>query len=145
MAEWTWGDLLISNFSDEEQTGFIEVNADAGLPYRREIFTDIQNIVSGTITLDKNDYLSFKDWYRNTIKQGTIPFDFYDCRIGQIRTARFNGKPSYVTNNIYYNISVTLSLEQVNAYIDWFLLTESGDYILTEDNNNILASTEITV
>lgn len=145
MAEWTWGNFLISNFSDEEQTGFIEVNADAGLPYRREIFTDIQNIVSGTITLDKNDYLSFKDWYRNTIKQGTIPFDFYDCRIGQTRTARFNGKPSYVTNNIYYNVSVTLSLEQVNAYIDWSLLTESGDYILTEDNKNILVSTEITV
>ena len=145
MAEWTWGDFLLSNFKDEEQTGFIEVDPDAGLPFRRESFTDITNIVRGTVTLTRQNYIAFKDWYRNIIRQGSLTFDFYDCRVEETRTARFIGKPSYVTNDKYYNISVTLSLDTVTAYLDWNLLAEDGTPILTEAGENIIVSTEVNV
>ena len=143
--EWKWGNFLLSNFKDEEQTGFQEVDPDAGLPFRRESFTDISNIVSGTITLTLQNYIAFKDWYRNVIRQGSIPFDFYDCRVDETRTARLIGKPLYITNNKYYNVSVVLSLDPVTTYLDWNLLTEDGTPILTEASENIIVSTEVTV
>ncbi|PNX49890.1 MAG: hypothetical protein BV457_00185 [Thermoplasmata archaeon M9B1D] len=145
LEKWRWGDLLSNSFQDEDQNGFIEVSPDAGQPFRRETFTDIDNIIKGYIIVSLEDYLDFKSWYRNTIKQGTIPFTFYDCRIEVDRTARFLDKPLYRQVSNYYQIEVKLSLEQTKIYVDYSLLTEGGEYLLTEGGENLVATKELIV
>lgn len=143
--KWNWGDLLSNNFRDEDQNGFLEVSPDAGKPFRRETFTDIDNILSGSIILDLDDYIRFKSWYRNTLKQGSISFTFYDCRTETERMAKFLDKPLYRQVSNLWNISVKLSLEQTSILEDLNLLTEGGDEILTEGGDTIIATKELIV
>ena len=53
MKEWKWGQIKLSGFQNEFQEGHIEITPDAGIPFRRQRFTDIQDIVQGSFTLDK--------------------------------------------------------------------------------------------
>lgn len=145
LEKWRWGDLISRGFQDEDQNGFIEVSPDAGEPFRRETFTDIDNIIKGSIVVPLEDYLDFKSWYRNSVKQGTLPFTFYDCRVEADRTARFLEKPLYRQNSNYWTIEVKLSLEQTKLYVDYYLLTEGGDYLLTEGGDRIVATKELIV
>lgn len=138
MINWRFGNLNLNGFSDEEQTGFSELTPDAGLPYRREVFSDIENLVQGQKTMTLAQYLDFKNFYRNETKQGTVPFTFYDCRVEQNRTARFVGKPTYSTLSNHYSVSVTLSLEPVTITSLFYMTTENGDRIIAENGDYIV-------
>lgn len=145
MKKWQWGSLLSRNFNDEDQTGFLEITPDAGKPFRRESFTDIDNLIRGSIIVDLDTYIEFKSWYRNTIKQGTISFTFFDCRTNTERIARILGKPLYRQISNKWNISIKLSLEQTIIYKDYFLLTEGGEYLLTEGGDKIITTKKLIV
>ena len=138
MATWRWGEPLSDGFSNEPQEGYIESQPDAGLPFRRERFTDISDIINATFVLTKSEYNQFRSWYVREIKQGSIPFDYYDCRIGETRTARIVGKPRYTSNSTFFNLSITLSLDPVIVTVDYALSTEDGKLITTEDDKVIL-------
>jgi len=139
MAMWGFGNLLSSGFSDEEQAGFEELTPDAGVPFRREVFTDIQNIVSGSLVLTNNDYIRFKSFYRSETRQGTLTFDFYDCRFGVTRTARFVGKPTYTATSNQWTVNLVLSLDPVVIKRESTIVTHNGDAIVTHDGKRILA------
>ena len=111
MEKWTWGQIKLDGFRNEYQEGYIEVTPDAGIPFRRERFSDIQDIIQGNFTLDKTQYIDFMSWYKSNIRQGAIPFEFYDCRIGQNRVARIVGKPTFTSNSKYYDVSITLTFD----------------------------------
>ena len=81
MKEWKWGQIKLSGFQNEFQEGHIEITPDAGIPFRRQRFTDIQDIVQGSFTLDKLSYIDFMSWYKSDILQGALPFKYYDARI----------------------------------------------------------------
>ncbi len=144
-VEWRFGNPLSQGFSDEEQTGYQELTPDAGIPFRRQVFTDIQNIVSFRLILTLNDYIDFKSFYRTDTAQGTLSFDYYDCRFDVTRTARFLGKPTYQQLSNNYEVSCTLSLEQAETTLVFNLLTEGGDPILTEAGENILVEQKFEV
>lgn len=145
MATWRFGEILSNGFSNEEQQGFSEVTPDAGNPYRRQEFTDIQDLISGTFILDFNEYLDFKNWYRNEIRQGSLSFDYYDCRVDQSRTARIIGKPQYTTVSNQYRLSITLSLESVTVEVIDNLVSEAGDQIISEGGDNIITTTKYKI
>lgn len=137
MATWKWGNPLSNNFRNEPQEGYIEVTPDAGRPQRRQVFTDISDIVSATWILSRSQYTSFMSWYNRDIQQGTIPFTMYDCRIDEDRTARIVGKPSYSTVSDRFNITLTLNLDPIIRTVYKVLSTEDGALITTEDGKLI--------
>ena len=106
METWKWGQIKLDGFRNEYQEGYIEVTPDAGIPFRRERFSDIQDIIQGNFTLDKTQYIDFMSWYKLNIRQGAIPFTYYDCRIGQNRVARIVGKPTFTSNSKYYDVFI---------------------------------------
>lgn len=118
MEKWKWGQIRLDGFQNEFQEGYIEVTPDAGIPFRRERFSDIQDIVQGKFTLEKVQYIDFMSWYKFNIRQGAIPFKYYDCRIGQERTTRIVGKPTWSSNSKYYDMSITLTFDSEIFYLD---------------------------
>lgn len=118
MEKWKWGQIRLDGFQNEFQEGYIEVTPDAGIPFRRERFSDIQDIVQGKFTLEKVQYIDFMSWYKFNIRQGAIPFKYYDCRIGQERTTRIVGKPTWSSNSKYYDMSITLTFDSEVFLLD---------------------------
>lgn len=118
MEKWKWGQIRLDGFQNEFQEGYIEVTPDAGIPFRRERFSDIQDIVQGKFTLEKVQYIDFMSWYKFNIRQGAIPFKYYDCRIGQERTTRIVGKPTWSSNSKYYDMTITLTFDSEVFLLD---------------------------
>ena len=138
---WAWGKIKNSGFQNEQQSGFVEVTPDAGIPFRRQRFSDVGDIIKGTITLNKTTYLQFMSWYKFNIKQGAISFTYYDCRIEQDRTARIIDKPIYSSNSTYFDVQITLYLEPVIIYQDVSLIADENT-LLIADEDVILVATE---
>ena len=118
MEKWKWGQIRLDGFQNEFQEGYIEVTPDAGIPFRRERFSDIQDIIQGKFTLTRLQYIDFMSWYKLNIRQGAIPFKYYDCRIGQERTTRIVGKPTWSSNSKYYDMSITLTFDSEVFLLD---------------------------
>lgn len=118
MEKWKWGQIRLDGFQNEFQEGYIEVTPDAGIPFRRERFSDIQDIIQGKFTLTRLQYIDFMSWYKFDIRQGAIPFKYYDCRIGQERTTRIVGKPTWSSNSKYYDMSITLTFDSEVFLLD---------------------------
>lgn len=118
MEKWKWGQIRLDGFQNEFQEGYIEVTPDAGIPFRRERFSDIQDIIQGKFTLEKVQYIDFMSWYKFNIRQGAIPFKYYDCRIGQERTTRIVGKPTWSSNSKYYDMTITLTFDSEVFLLD---------------------------
>ena len=118
MEKWKWGQIRLDGFQNEFQEGYIEVTPDAGIPFRRERFSDIQDIIQGKFTLEKVQYIDFMSWYKSNIRQGANPFKYYDCRIGQERTTRIVGKPTWSSNSKYYDMSITLTFDSEVFLLD---------------------------
>ena len=139
MENWKWGQIKLDGFQNEFQEGYIEVAPDAGPPFRRERFSDIQDIVKGTFTLLKIKYIDFMSWYKSDIKQGALPFKYFDCRVGRERAARIVGKPTFSSNSKYYDVSLTLTFDSEIFYLDRVLaanydlpIIANGAYLTTQ-------------
>lgn len=138
MEQWQWGNPLVEGFTNQPQKGFLESSIDAGNTYRRVAFNDIADNLNCTFFFTKEDYNDFRNWYRNDIKQGTIPFLFFDCRYGINRVARLIGNiPQGDFVSKYFKVSLTLSF---NNSIEIFekLLTVNDDYLLIIGNNTAI-------
>jgi hypothetical protein len=113
---WQWGNPLLEGFSNRPQKGYVDVEPDAGIPFRRLKFTDIYDICSCSFHLTRETYKQFMAWYQNDIKQGSIPFEMYDCRYGVTRVARLIGDvPQYPANSKYFRANVTIAFEPLSS------------------------------
>jgi len=137
---WQWGELKNADFQNEQQGGFVENTPDAGIPFRRQKFTDIGDIIQGSVILSKIEYLQFMSWYNSTIKQGSISFQYYDYRINAYRTAKIMDKPSYSSNSTYFNVNVKMYLDPTAIYNDFYLVAE--DYRLIAGTSDALVGSE---
>jgi hypothetical protein len=140
---WQWGNIKSSGFQNEQQTGFLETTPDAGIPYRRQRFSDIGDIIQGSVTLTKDQYLQFMSWYKFKIQQGSIAFDYYDCRLGETRTARIIDKPTYSSNNTYFDVQVKLYLEPATIYQDVSLVVDESTTLIVDEASELVASIKL--
>lgn len=145
MELWRFGEILSNGFKNELQEGFIELTPDAGSPFRRVVFTDTQDLIQGTFNVSRFQYIDFMGWYRNTIKQGTIEFEYYDCRVDANRVARVIGKPTYTTISDRFNISITLSLEPYTTIQDEAIFDSDNVAIADSDGVDIDGRTEVII
>lgn len=138
-VEWIWGKPLIQGFSNQPQKGYSEIEPDAGIPFRRLMFTDIYDLATCTFDLDRSQYPRFMSWYRTELRQGTIPFEIFDCRYGVKRTARLVGDvPQFTTNSNRYTLNLTI------AFMPEVLSTEFN-LVVNENDSLIVNSFDVLV
>ena len=111
MIYWQWGTIQIAEFQEELQESTIEVTPDAGIPFKRQRFTDTQEIINATFTLSKSEYVDFISFYKFNIQQGALSFQYFDTRVNAYRTTRIVGKPSIVTNSNMYDVKIVITFE----------------------------------
>lgn len=144
MLEWTWGKPLIEGFSNKPQKGYSEITPDAGIPFRRLNFTDIQDLATCNFILNRTDYIRFMSWYKYDLRQGTLPFLIWDCRYGIKRVARLiDDVPQYNPRSNHYNLSLTMAFESSIQIFDWVLVVNENDPIIVNNNDNILAGVQL--
>lgn len=146
MLEWSWGQPLLSGFSNQPQKGYVEIEPDAGIPFRRLTFSDVQDIVTATFSLTREEYIYFYSWYKFELRQGSLPFQMYDCRHKINRTARLIGDvPQFQPNSNRQNLSVTIAFEPSVIKVDSYLVV--GDYIplLVNDNDVLIVTNELRI
>lgn len=146
MIEWTWGKPLIQGFSNKPQKGYTEVEPDAGVPFRRLNFTDIYDLATCNFDLDRSDYIRFMSWYKFELRQGTLPFQIWDCRYGIKRTARLVGDvPQYNPNSNRYNLSVTLAFMPDVINQDFYLVVNGNDPLIVNDYDYLVVSQPLRI
>lgn len=126
LQKWKWGGLLNAGYANEFQEGYIEVTPDAGIPFRRERFSDIQDIVSGSLSLTNSQYIDFMSWYKYDIRQGTLPFLMPDCRIKKERVARLTiNKPQFNRTSNRWTVALTITFDSGIFYFDRVLVANT--------------------
>lgn len=140
---WPFGNFRANNFVSQFQSGFLGITPDAGIPYRRQTFTDIAELVQCTWILKDSDNEYFKDFYRRETKQGTLPFYIYDCRHNITRLARFYGDEAPQHSYIgAWQITFKLYLEPVTVYYNYPIISQDGYMLLTETGYPILSTVQ---
>lgn len=145
LSTWAWGEFQVNNFQEEFQEGCIEIAPDAGVPTRKVRFTDIQDLIQGTFTLNKTEYIAFLAWFKTTIKCGTIPFLYYDSRVEQARTVRIVGKPAITSNSNMYNITVQFAFDSNIVYMDRYLLVNATQKLLVNSEQPFIVTKKLRV
>lgn len=143
MEKWTFGQIKNNGFQNEFQEGFAELTPDAGANFRRQRFSDIQDIIQGAFTLTKLEYLRFMSWYKFNIRQGSIPFLYYDCRVGRERVTRILGKPTFNTNSKYYDVNITLTFDSEIIYIQAPLLVNPDKPLLVNPDKPLYVGVKL--
>lgn len=136
---------LNNGYQEELQTSFVETTPDAGIPFRRETFSDVGRSTTGTKLVTDLEKNQFENFYKSDTKSGSRSFNYYDCINDITRVAKFIGKPSIVRNGNRWNISFNLWLEPTTVVQELRLITEDGKLLITEDDKAIIADVEFTV
>lgn len=146
MLVWKWGKALLSGYSNKPQKGYVEIEPDAGLPYRRLTFSDVQDLVSATFSLTREQYPLFYSWYKFDLRQGSLPFQMFDCRYGINRTARLIGDvPQFQPNSNRQNLSVTIAFEPSVIQQDRFLTVGNSIPLIVNDNDKLIVNFELRI
>lgn len=143
LSTWAWGEFLVTNFQEEYQEGCMEISPDAGSPLKKLKFTDVQDIVQGTFTLTKAEYLAFLTWYKTTIRFGTIPFLYLDGRINQLRVVRIIGKPQITTNSNMFNVAVQFAFDSTIVYVDRYLQVNGNKNLLVNPDQPVIVGKKL--
>lgn len=146
MLKWKWGRPLIQGFSNEPQKGYTEIEPDAGIPFRRLNFTDIGDLATCSFDLDRTTYILFMNWYKYECRQGSVPFEIWDCRYKRERTARIvGGVPQYTTNSNRYTLSLTLYFQPEIIYQDFGLVVGQDDGLIVNANDALIAGQALRI
>lgn len=146
IKEWTWGGILAEGFSNQPQKGFVQVEPDAGVPFKRQTFTDIQDLATCRFTLTREKYLELMSWYKHDIEQGTIPFYIYDCRYKIKRVARIVGKiPNYNSNSKFYDLNITIAFDSGYIYHDAYLIVNKTNPLIFNENDKVIVARKIRI
>ena len=146
METWIWGNILSNNFQNQYQNGTKEVSTDAGKPFRRQMWTDIGDIMQGTFILEKAQYIDFMSWYKFNLRQGTLPFIYYDCRYGVDRVARFVDQvPTYVTNSNKFNMTCKIMFDSSIINSPRYLLVNGGLGLLVNGGKQLIVNKKLRI
>jgi len=145
MEYWTWGKIKSDGYTSQFQQGFMEITPDAGIPFRMQRFTDVGSIFQGTFILDKNTKKDFESWYKFNIRQGSIPFKFYDCEVEQYRTTRIIENPTYNTVSNMFSISIKMMFDSEIFNVSRYLKVNNGSYLLVNNGKRLIVNKKLRV
>jgi SPRY domain/BNR repeat-like domain len=79
-------------YSETPDTNFAEFAPEVGPPKRRRRMSISSDTVSFTLVMNNTEYALFLNFYRNTLKDGTLPFQFNRPRTGMLESFIFTTK-----------------------------------------------------
>lgn len=100
-------------YREVPQDGLVRSKNDAGPSTVRRRFTAISVNVEVQFVLDTDDMLIFEDFYRNTILDGALTFNFYSPITDSLVEHRFRNPPTISARNAAWGIR--MSLERLPA------------------------------
>lgn len=118
MANPVWPDTLPqyvneSGYNESEPDTLIETPFDAGPTGVRNRFTTASTPLRVAIDCTADQATIFRDFYRTTLANGSIPFDWFHPRTRENATLRFRKPvPTYGTFG-GINVRITMALEIV--------------------------------
>lgn len=136
---------LNNGYQEEYQTSFTETTPDAGIPFRRETYTDVGRTIIGTALMNDSQKAEFDTLYLRDTRSGSKPVMMYDCINKINREAKFIGKPSIVRTGNRWSVSYRFYLEPTTVIAELYLITEDGRLVLTEDDKAIVLDVERNV
>lgn len=82
---------------------------DQGVPKIRRKQSNGFEPVEGQMIMTKAQLTTLRDYFTNTLEEGTLTFDFDDPISGTTATARFAEPPSWTStaNPAYYSVSLS--------------------------------------
>ena len=114
MADWpsTLPQYLdVDGFSNTFQKGTIRSSIDAGPPKVRRRFSATTENITGSITIDKTQYSTLIDFYKNTLYEGTLTFTWIHPITGNTVSMRFVQPPEIAPmNSLYFKATLTLEI-----------------------------------
>jgi len=143
MVDWRFGNPLSQGYQEEYQQGFIEVDPDAGIGFRREQFSDVNTIIRFNKLLTRAEAIDFKAFYINETRQGAIAFTYYDCELELNRTGRFVGKFTLPQQSNNYRLSCTISLDPVEYTQELLLAIHKGEVLTTYSDKVLMVRKEV--
>ena len=99
MANPTWPvglpqDFLVAGFKYPEAKNRDETQMDAGKPFTRRKSTSVPRELTGAVRMTRTQYTGdFLTFYRTTLKEGTLDFDWIDPITQASTTMRFRDPP----------------------------------------------------
>lgn len=86
--------MLYRNVSGQLQRGSVRTQMDAGPAYTRARFTAAPRPYSGSLMMTGDQLATFDSFWRDTLKMGSLPFEWYDPRNGNsAELVRFTSEP----------------------------------------------------
>lgn len=86
--------LLRDGYEESEPTGAIRTQMETGPPKQRQRFTAVIQPFKGVIEVDSDQLDTFQAFYRTTLGNGVLSFDWVHPRTGASVTFRFDaGQP----------------------------------------------------
>lgn len=118
MPNPTWPASLPQDFfiglSERRRPAFQEFAVDAGPSMRRRIFGGSKDDLGDPIVLDQAQRVTFDTFYRTTLEEGTLEFDWTHPVSGATATYRFADAPSFThfvnTSGFFYQGQLSLEL-----------------------------------
>lgn len=141
MLEWKFSKPLVNGFSNQPQKGYLETSPDAGIPFRRLLFSDIFDLVTCSFSFTREEYANFISWYRFDLKQGALPFLFFDCRYKKNRVARIIGDvPQYQTESNRFKLNLQIGFEPDIIYSEKLLTVADNKYLIVNGNDRLVVN-----
>lgn len=100
---------LVDGYSDVPQDSVIRVNM-TGLTKQRNRYTAVLRDVSESYLLEKDQMEIFEDFFRSTLKNGSLDFIKTEPKSGQQRVYRFSGVYSDEYNGVQYKVTLPLEI-----------------------------------
>jgi len=77
-------------FNIETPSGAVRTEMDTGKPFQRQRFTAAVQPFSARVWLDADQYATFDEFYRDTLGQGALEFDWKHPITGDATAVRFD-------------------------------------------------------
>lgn len=136
---------LNQNYSEQFQESYVENTPDAGIPFRREIYSDVGKIAQNTFLFTDVQYNIFNNFYLNDTRSGSQTFLVYDCINDIDRPAKMIGTPSVTRLSNKWRVIFKIYLEPVRVIEDLLLSTKDGAILTTKDGKGLLAKVGFNV
>ena len=116
MAVIFWPDflpntLLIDGLSAKRKSSVIRTSMDSGPQKKRRRYTASIKIFTGKMLLDESQRFELERFYRTTLADGVLRFNFTDPQT--LETGEFRFTEDYTENSIDGRFEISMSLERL--------------------------------
>lgn len=98
-------------FLEEDQDNILRTTVDAGPELRRRRFTAVPTRIKGTLQLDSTEVATLLAFYRDTLSDGVLDFDWEHPRTEAAAVMSFRRFPKITGGPFNYTVALELEIK----------------------------------